>query len=340
VGKHQDFDTGWYYDIGAKITMAMISNSIAPVIGPTVEPLVKKLLRHILDRCFKKHLLKLNNLENPPPKEGEEVKQDDQEPAEDLDKEAEDGAEEQNEGGDEGEEKKEEEIPGDDECETKILFQDDLNRFYTGEPVKIWYLYAWLFTNIMIYYLYSSGMPLMYLFGIIFFTVNYLAYKFLFFYWNQKAFGWDAELSLSTLSLLKWAVLAHLLMALFMFSNKRLMTPEGYTPADYYKVKGENAGRFFKRRFDNTQTIFVLTTMIIFIAIYLFWRTIVKGILFVLDIKKARKNIEEDDDAGGGDEEAQIFKAMIMEDSSDDIYREMTIECLKDHYVRANKEFE
>ena len=31
---------------------------------------------------------------------------------------------------------------------------------------------------------------------------------------------------------------------------------------------------------------------------------------------------------------------MIMEDSSDDIYREMSIECLKDHYVRANKEFE
>lgn len=71
VGKHQDFDTGWYYDIGAKITMAMISNSIAPVIAPSVEPLVKKLLRHILDRCFKKHLLKLNNLENPPLKEGE-----------------------------------------------------------------------------------------------------------------------------------------------------------------------------------------------------------------------------------------------------------------------------
>ena len=29
-----------------------------------------------------------------------------------------------------------------------------------------------------------------------------------------------------------------------------------------------------------------------------------------------------------------------MEDSSDEIYREMTIECLKAHYVRANKEFE
>jgi len=31
---------------------------------------------------------------------------------------------------------------------------------------------------------------------------------------------------------------------------------------------------------------------------------------------------------------------MVENDSSDDIYREMSIECLKDHYVRANKEFE
>jgi hypothetical protein len=211
---------------------------------------------------------------------------------------------------------------------------------YTGEPVKIWYLYAWFFTNVLIYYLYSSGMPLMYLFGIIFFSVNYLVYKFLFFYWNQTSFGWDSELSLIAISMIKWAVLIHLVMALFMFSNKRLMTPAGYGPTDFYKPKGENAGIFFKRRFDNTQTIFVLVTMIVFVAIYLFWRTIVKSILWLLDIKKGRKDIDKDDDDGGGDEEAQLFKQMVTADSSDEIYREMSIECLKDHYVRANKEFE
>lgn len=31
VGKHRDFDTAWYYDVGAKITVAMISNSL---VGP------------------------------------------------------------------------------------------------------------------------------------------------------------------------------------------------------------------------------------------------------------------------------------------------------------------
>lgn len=33
TGKFRDFDTAWYYDVGAKITMAMISNSI---IGPVM----------------------------------------------------------------------------------------------------------------------------------------------------------------------------------------------------------------------------------------------------------------------------------------------------------------
>jgi hypothetical protein len=109
VGKHQDFDTLWYYDIGAKITMAMISNSICPMIGPATEPVVKKILRFILDRWFKFHLRKINNLEKKPEdaKAGGEEEQ-----AEQLDK-------EENEGGDE---KPTEEPPGEDECETKHLF--------------------------------------------------------------------------------------------------------------------------------------------------------------------------------------------------------------------------
>lgn len=66
MGKYRDFDTLWYYDVGAKITMAMISNSLAPHGKTFAEPIVTALLRWVLDRCFKRHLLKLNNLENPP----------------------------------------------------------------------------------------------------------------------------------------------------------------------------------------------------------------------------------------------------------------------------------
>ena len=64
VGKYTDFDTGWYYDVGAKVTMAMVSNSIAPMCAKIAEPFVQRLLiRYVLDRCFKKHLRKKTNIE-------------------------------------------------------------------------------------------------------------------------------------------------------------------------------------------------------------------------------------------------------------------------------------
>jgi len=63
MGKHRDFDTPWYFDVGAKISMAMISNSIAPFFSKLFEPILVPILRFVLDRCFKKHLLKRTNIE-------------------------------------------------------------------------------------------------------------------------------------------------------------------------------------------------------------------------------------------------------------------------------------
>ena len=64
AGRYRDFDTDWFNDIGAKVTMAMISNSVAPHAGKAAEPFVQKiLLRYVLDRCCKKHLRKKSNLE-------------------------------------------------------------------------------------------------------------------------------------------------------------------------------------------------------------------------------------------------------------------------------------
>jgi len=62
VGKYTDFDTKWYYDVGAKISMAMVSNSVAPFAGKVFEPLIVAILRW-LDRDFKKHLRKKTNVE-------------------------------------------------------------------------------------------------------------------------------------------------------------------------------------------------------------------------------------------------------------------------------------
>jgi hypothetical protein len=74
VGKHRDFDTAWYFDVGAKITVAMISNSVVgPFASKAFQPFLLIILnRWFLDRCRKKHLRKLHNINEEKRKEEEE----------------------------------------------------------------------------------------------------------------------------------------------------------------------------------------------------------------------------------------------------------------------------
>jgi hypothetical protein len=104
----------------------------------------------------------------------------------------------------------------------------------------------------LIYYLYGGGMPLMYIFGLIFYTTSYLNYKYLFFSWNATADMFNEDLPIRSIALIKWGILFHLAMSLFMISNKKLLSPMDYSPEDHYAPKQEAASRFFSRRFDNS----------------------------------------------------------------------------------------
>ena len=65
-GTYRVFDPGWFYDTGAKITLAMIGNSVTPHIANTFEPFLYKIFaRFCCDRCCKKHLRKSSNVQGP-----------------------------------------------------------------------------------------------------------------------------------------------------------------------------------------------------------------------------------------------------------------------------------
>ena len=61
VGNFRDFSTNWYYNIGVKICVAMITNSIVPFISKLLQPVISSVKRY-LDRCCKKHLRSISNL--------------------------------------------------------------------------------------------------------------------------------------------------------------------------------------------------------------------------------------------------------------------------------------
>ena len=59
-GKHRDFDTAWYYEVGAQISFAMIINSFSSFFGRLAHPPISMALR-CWNRSWNKHLRKLNN---------------------------------------------------------------------------------------------------------------------------------------------------------------------------------------------------------------------------------------------------------------------------------------
>jgi len=99
--------------------------------------------------------------------------------------------------------------------------------------------------------MYGGSMPLMYPLGIMFFILNFYVEKFLFCRFHRKTFEFDESLPMYALSLMKWAIFIHMLMNCFMFTDKRLMTPNNYSTEDHYRPKLEAPNLFFMRRYDD-----------------------------------------------------------------------------------------
>jgi hypothetical protein len=112
---------------------------------------------------------------------------------------------------------------------------------------------------------------------------------------------------------MKWGVLFHMAMSTFIYSNKRLLTPIGYTTEMHFRPKGEPPKHFFKRRFDNSQAFSVALITLLILFVYFFWRTIVVTIINILALRKEKRKQMDDknDEANGGDLETLEFKKRV-----------------------------
>lgn len=143
----------------------------------------------------------------------------------------------------------------------------------------------------------------MYLLGMIHFFCAYLCYKYLFVDFYRMTYGFDEDIPLYSVRLMKWAIFFHLLMIMFMYTNKRLLTPNEYNPEIHYRPVAEPADKFFKRRYDTFSNFTVLLLVILLIIFYVLWRCIIVTILNICRVKDDRKksrghNPYEEDYAG------------------------------------------
>ena len=176
--------------------------------------------------------------------------------------------------------------------------------------------------------MYAGGMPLMWVLGCLFFGCSYLVYKWLFVDFHQKTYGFDEEIPLYSVRLMKWALLFHLLMVLFMYTNKRLLTPAVYDQYIHYRPRADP--EFFDKRFDTISSASVLYLVIFVIVFYILYRILVKPILDYCALRRERRRAKYSDDENLAHDEGH----------SDDIFKEMRMHDLRTLYLRSHKEYE
>ena len=112
--------------------------------------------------------------------------------------------------------------PEDEDCDlpnTRIRIQSDLEKLYTGVGFKGEKAYSRMMSTMFVIQMYSSGMPILYFNGFIFYLVTYLVNKFLLIYYYQKSRTLTRTIPLFTMEYLRYGLLLHLLSACFMLSN-------------------------------------------------------------------------------------------------------------------------
>jgi len=151
----------------------------------------------------------------------------------------------------------------------------------------------------------------MYPLGILHFGLAYVVWKFLFIWFHPKAYGFDEHIPFLSLGMIKYALLMHLVMNLFFYSNKRLLSeePPKYNVYEHYRPPAEPATDFFKRRFSTWINIWVFWYVVVMIVLYFLYRCIYIPMKTIV-LKRKKLYVSYD-------------SMVNNEDHSDNIYQEL-----------------
>lgn len=185
-------------------------------------------------------------------------------------------------------------------------------------------------------------MPFMYALGVIFFGLSYLVWKFLTICFYRKTYGFDEEIPLYSVKLMKYGILFQLCMIVFMYTNKRVMTPPDYDEEIHFRPQMLDMNMVFGKRFDTTSNMVILIYGLIICTLYLVYKCIAIPIIWFINYTNERKKakLEEDDQEELNDPEQFEYALRVAEDFSDDFYKEINIVFLRDLYIRSKKEYE
>ena len=120
--------------------------------------------------------------------------------------------------------KKDPEDEDDDEPNTRQKIQSDLETLYTGKEFQGEKAFSRMMSTLFVVMLYSSGMPILYPVGFVFYLATYFANKLLIIKFYQKSRTLTRTIPIFSQRFLKVGLVLHMIGALFMLTN-----PDAFT---------------------------------------------------------------------------------------------------------------
>jgi hypothetical protein len=102
--------------------------------------------------------------------------------------------------------------------------QQELNELHTGPEFHLSNRYASLLSMAFVALMYGAGMPILYAVAAFGFTLSYAVDKFLFINFYKRPPQYNERIGRHATSLLPWAVVLHLAVAIWMFANKAIFS--------------------------------------------------------------------------------------------------------------------
>mmetsp|Transcript_4428 Transcript_4428/g.6507 ORF Transcript_4428/g.6507 Transcript_4428/m.6507 type:complete len:201 (+) Transcript_4428:5370-5972(+) len=115
--------------------------------------------------------------------------------------------------------KKDPEDEEDDEPNTKLKIQDDLEELYLGEEFEGDQAFSRMMSTLFVLVLYSSGMPFLYPIGFIFFWTTYMVNKLMIIQFYQKMVTLTRTIPQFSMQFLKFGLIIHMIGSLVMLTN-------------------------------------------------------------------------------------------------------------------------
>lgn len=208
-----------------------------------------------------------------------------------------------------------------DKSRSKKLLQQEYEDLYVGPEFRLDTRLAQIIAIVWVTFMYSSGLPIMFLIALVNFSIIYWIDKYLLlrFYKTPKNYS-DVSIKF-TISEMKWGIIFHFIFGALMYSNERILSSSG-SASFLNNVKNAGGESLLSiKRYNSVHVLLFLAGGVILILLMIFESTILSLILSTFTcFKDLQKKFHD------------------MEAISDDYYEVMTLKFLVSEFERTKQE--